>query len=89
MVFASPPSRTSSERPDRDFHPEYRSSGARSRSTGSNIDVDFIAELMDRQQKSTEMMAAALDKLASGGARSVPISTLGGFEDTGRHGSSS
>ena len=78
----SPPShRTESERPAREFHPEYRDSSARSRSASSTSEMSLMMDMLERQQKSSELMAKAIDKLASSGSRSVPISDVEGFED--------
>ena len=81
----SPP-RSESARPASDrFHPEYtgdsRRPPSRSRSTGSSLEVDLLAELMDRHSESQAMMASAIEKLANAGAAAgrVHVSELGGF----------
>ena len=86
VSFTRPsPPRSESARPaDSRFHPGYTEDSRRpprSRSTGSDISVDFLADLMDRQAESQAMMAAAMEKLASAsaGAGQVPISALSGF----------
>ena len=38
-------------------------------------------DMLERQQQSSELMAKAIDKLASAGPRGVPISDVEGFED--------
>ena len=75
--------RSSSEQQERDFHPEYRGSTSRSKSTGSNVEVEILVELMDRQQKSAEMLTAAFEKMANSGSRSIPIADLDGFGASG------
>ena len=40
-------------------------------------------QLMNRQQKSTDLMVAAIGKMADASNRRVPLTELGGFEDAG------
>ena len=75
--------RSSSTRSSRDFHPEY-SGGSRSHSvSGTSVEMNVLMQLMDRQQKSTEAMVAAMGKMAEATNRRVPLTDLGGFEDAG------
>ena len=77
--------RGGSARPGDDFHPEYRGSSSRSHSIGAEVDMNLLMQLMDRQQKSTEVLASALDKMASSGSRGrVNLSDLSGFDESPR-----
>ena len=78
--------RGGSARQTEDLHPEYHgSSSYRSHSIGAGVDMNLLVQLMDRQQKSTEVLASALDKMANSGSRGrVSLSELSGFDDPAR-----
>ena len=79
--------RSSSEHSDQEYHPAYRGSSRSHSVAGTSVEMDVIMELMDRQSKqfdkSTKVMAAALERVAeSGASRRVSIASLSGFEDS-------
>ena len=58
--------------PQYQFHPEYTGKPyqqpTHSWSTGSSLDVDILAELMDHHSESQAMMAVAIKDLATAGS---------------------